>query len=194
MFDLLYKKYGINIVWWSSWIEPEILYVFEKYWAMWWDNILDVGCGYSKIAEKCIRKNKRYLWIDISSIPIDYNIKKFASNNISFLTSSIIDFQYEDRFDCIIDIGCLHCIDTSQHMAILLKYDKLLQSGGYICIRFFENNEETPLFFIDNVPIWWVSRQKILSFIKNKYTLIEEIKDTTQFDLCVRSTYILQKK
>ena len=193
-FDDLYKVYGLDIPWWHTWYDPEVAAFLHTYGSIIGNMILDVGCGYSRLADFCILHKKKYLWLDIAKSPIDYNKKYFQSTFVEFINGSIQDFSSEQQFSCIIDIWCLHCIPSGDHAFILSRYFEMLLPGWYIFLRYFSSSIESPLFHIDTVPIVGVMDKAIDNFIHlYDLSILHSEIDTVSFDLAARKSILLQK-
>ncbi len=193
-FDDLYKTYGLDIPWWYTGYDPEVAFFLHNYGSIIGDIILDVGCGYSRLADFCITNRKKYLWIDIAKTPIDYNKKYFQSSLVEFIHGSIQDFSWEQQFSCIVDVWCLHCIPTEDHSSILSRYFEILLPGWYIFLRYFSSPLDGTIFHIDTIPIVGITDKTIDVFIHsyNLSILYSEI-DADSFDLATRKTILLQK-
>lgn len=198
LFEHAYKKYGENIIWNSISIEDEIMFFLNKYGINISWTFFDVGCWYSKISNWCYLHSKKYFWIDISSIPIKFQEEINKENpNIVFkhINISLLDLD-EEMFGCILDIWCFHFLLPKEQKRILEKYHVALEKKWYIILRFFTNYTENnkPLFYFDNIPVWWSNYFFLYNFFKNlNYDILHIIKDSESFFLVDRITLILQK-
>lgn len=193
-FEDLYKTYALDIPWWYTWYDREVVFFLNKYGSIIGDSILDIGCWYSRLASFCIENKKKYVGIDIAKTPIEYNKTHFKSNFINFFHTSIQDFDWDHFFSCIIDIWCLHCISSDDHSSILSHYFDILLPGWYIFLRYFSSAIDEPIFYIDTVPIVGITETIINNFIieYSLSTIYSEI-DTISFDLAPRKSILLYK-
>ncbi len=193
-FNSLYENYRKDIPWGYVWHEEEIAIFLENYISQIGFHILDVWCWYSRLAEFFIKQEKDYTGIDIAQIPIHYNKIYFDSPFAHFYQTDIENFVSKIPFSCIIDIGCLHCIESIKQNQILTHYLDLLESNWYLFLRYFMNWNIPPLFYIEDTPIYWVEESIIQWFIEkyNLHVLFTKL-DTESFDLTTRKTLLLRK-
>ena len=201
-FDDLYERDWRKIVWNTNQIESEILFFINNYWSdlNWY--FLDVWCWYSKIPDWCVLNQKKYIWIDISTTLVEYQKRIYNLNyNINFHSIDILDFKInKSSVSCILDIWCFHFIPFNNQLWILDKYHQGLEKHGYIFIRFFTSknliniDNNLPLFYIENIPVWWADFVFIYNFfLEYEYEFVHIMKDTTNFIMADRLTLILKK-
>lgn len=194
-FSEIYTHYGREIPWGFYKFDTDVFDMFLRYRSLFWENWLDVWCGYSPWLGYIQENNIQYIGLDIVESVLFQNQIRFPNKNIQFILGDIrdIDFQ-KNTFSCIIDLWCLHCIPSNFHKDILAKYAQYTQPGGYIFIRFFQSDDQvTPLFYIDGVPIWWINRSQLLDSLREMFLLVEEYVDSNQFDITNRISLILKK-
>lgn len=94
---------------------------------------LDLGCGTGTNAITMARKGWQVTGIDFAPPAIRQARRKAAQKNLR------IDFQVGDitrlenvqgPFDYVLDIGCLHSLDQSQHADYVEGVKRLVKSGG----------------------------------------------------------------
>jgi 2-polyprenyl-3-methyl-5-hydroxy-6-metoxy-1,4-benzoquinol methylase len=104
--------------------------------------VLDIGCSQGIVEEILSREGKKIVGIDIEEEAIDYAKKSFAEadenyeENVTFLVSSIFDYESDQLFDCIILSEVMEHFSNSE--ALLRKARSLLAPEGriIICVPF----------------------------------------------------------
>lgn len=106
-------------------------------------NVLDVGVGNARHAIFFAQK-KFHVWgIDISKSAIKFakfHTNKFNLKNIKLEVGNVLNLPYQkNRFDIIIDSGCLHHLHSSQYKKYLDNIRKVLKPGGYVFLLTFSD-------------------------------------------------------
>ncbi|HUS87445.1 MAG TPA: class I SAM-dependent methyltransferase [Bacteroidales bacterium] len=93
----LQRCYEIAPVRVKQFLETEIAFVLNKISQN--DIVLDLGCGYGRVAIRLSEKAKKVVGIDISKDNIQL-AKKIAGNNVDyeFYTMDAIDLKFDDNF------------------------------------------------------------------------------------------------
>jgi len=87
----------------QQFLEAEIDFVLKKIKNN--DKILDLGCGYGRVAIRLVEKSKQVVGIDISKDNIHLANEIFKNENIQFYEMNAIDLFFEDdQFDMTICI------------------------------------------------------------------------------------------
>lgn len=171
-----YKKVWKWVSWWydkpDSHISDFLKYINAK------SNIsvLDVWCWFWKNASLFIDKNINYTWIDIWKYPIEEAKKLYK--NCEFIYWDIISHRFDwNKYDLIIDAGCIHVNHPNKLEKILDKYYEVGKDNWKVFIRIFKwNTESKPLFFInDFLPVWWYTKESFKSHIDLKKFNIDKI-------------------
>ena len=73
-------------------------------------SILDIGCGGGLLSEEFAKRGAKVVGIDISHEAIDWAMKYFSGNNISFLEADLVkEWPIQDKFDVVT------CFETIEH-------------------------------------------------------------------------------
>ncbi len=106
--------------------------------------ILDVGCGEGILQQRlCESRYSRYVGIDISEVAVKRAARRQNDKNI-FLTSSIEDFDTNEKFDVIIFSECLYYLQDP--LAMLEKYECFLEENGAFIISMYVSANTTKLW------------------------------------------------
>lgn len=120
------------------------------------DCILDAGCGVGDLTlEIACKAEKGYvIGIDSSDSMIEKCIETAQENNIknvNFLTLSVTDIIFEDKFDIIFSNSVLHWVkEIGKTLNVFLK---ALKPGGFIALQFPLLNSSHPLVYITRIVI-----------------------------------------
>lgn len=125
---------------------PSIIQGFLKLNAQ--AKVLDIGCGKG---DDCLYFSTfvaSVTGIDLIKIDEWDKISKH-SGNVSFYKSSIYDFDTFNKFDLIIDNGCMHHQLETQLISYLSAVINLLGPDGAFALSTFKNNEKQDYYDIN---------------------------------------------
>ena len=107
-------------------------------------NILDLGCGTSRIL-KFLKNDIQYVGVDISSKYVDYNRKKYPVH--SFVCSDICsDFALSDSFDVIFSEGVMVAFTDEQLLKLFEVICNLSMKNTKILLSDLNYKTEVSLF------------------------------------------------
>jgi len=100
--------------------------------------VLEIGCGNGDVAILCAKKGADVLALDVSGNMI-HNAKKLAEENqienVRFIQENIMDFNTDNKFDCVILCYFLNVLpDERSVIGLLEKIRPYLKPGGRIII------------------------------------------------------------
>lgn len=145
--------------------------------------ILDVWCWYWKNSSLFIGRWVNYIWIDIAKEAIEYSKKNI--NWWKFILWDIISYNFENKFDVIINAWCFHVNNKIDWEKILLKYKNLLSKNWVIFIRIFNSKikNENPIFVIDNeLPVWWYTKEELIEIFWKLFYIDKIILDNDYYE------------
>ncbi len=96
--------------------------------------ILEIGSGYGKNLD--LLNNNGYLFtegLEYSKNAYELSKKIINNNKYGDITKSGLKSEF---YDLVIDIGCLHCIDSDKVLA-LSEVNRILKQNGLIISRYF---------------------------------------------------------
>lgn len=146
--------------------------------------ILYIGAGYGK--NIWALREKKY---DISAI--EYSNKAVKRANAIFgkkviMSKDIIKYIEKDKYDVILDIGCLHSISKPERKKAVENIHKLLKKDGILISRIFKSREKdwlnrmpfkTNCFGLDNEEINELFKSFLINYkYNNKDYIIVEAK------------------
>lgn len=178
----LHKK---NVSWGFNKWDSHVKDFMDFYGVLDWKNkqVLDTWCWYWKNAIFFIEKWFFYTWIDIAKEPIDYARKSILGGN--FLLWDIISYNFNSKFNFIVDAWCFHVNNKLDWKKILLKYREILVDDWLIFIRIFksETKNEEPLFFVDNeLPVWWYTESELIVLVWDLFNIEKIILDKDYYE------------
>lgn len=135
-----YYKANFEEFTWNSNIPDEIVVdFFERFIKTNKDagvlKILDVGCSSGKNSLFLKKNNLNAQGIDISSFAIKHLEK--GLDNSKFYSGDFLIHDFDENFDIILDIGCLHMIDPADFKNYIKKVHSLLRRNGKYVLRVF---------------------------------------------------------
>jgi trans-aconitate 2-methyltransferase len=109
------------------------------------ERILDIGCGDGKLAAHIasLYPEISVVGIDNSSEMIDYARQHHILPNLRFMLMGAEDLSFNEEFDWIISISCLHWVPD--HVNLLVRIRKALKPGGRTFLQ-FGSRDDTSLF------------------------------------------------
>ena len=105
--------------------------------------IADFGCGPGLYSSRLAKCGARVTGIDFSERSIKYarNEAEQLGLSIEYINQNYLDYHTDDRFDVILMIMCDYCaLSPSQRMAMLTKFNSLLQPGGSVLLDVYSLN------------------------------------------------------
>lgn len=138
--------------------------------------ILDSGCADGKNSAYINSLGHTVYGIDVSKSVIN-RVSENVKGNFSVQDCKETSFT-NNKFDAIVDAGCLHVNEPFTHRAILEEYHRILKPKGYLNIRFFNNNKgnpSEPIFSVAGdelyMPVYGFAKPIIHSLISNLYSV-----------------------
>jgi len=93
-------------------------------------NILDIGCGTGRNSEYLNAQGHTVTGIDFCQEAVD--IANAIGSDVTYLVKDITSEAFTDTpVDCVIDLGCYHCLLPAQRQDYSDKLAASLVSGGY---------------------------------------------------------------
>lgn len=168
------------------------------------ERILDIGCGTGKTTNYCANliPEGSIVGLDLSSDMINFAKEEYkATSNLKFIEGSATNIPFENEFDVVFSMYCLHWIEDQQK--VIDQIAKSLKSGGqallYIPCRgaLLDNFEKCTASIVEKKPNWkkhtsyyyfiqpssvWLRWIKDQGFQVKKHQVIEQKKifDTLQ--------------
>ncbi|MFC2112679.1 class I SAM-dependent methyltransferase [Bacteroidota bacterium] len=162
--------------------------------------IADFGCGPGLYSSRLAKYGARVTGIDFSERSIKYAHDKAEQLGLSieYINQNYLDYRTDDRFDVILMIMCDYCaLSPSQRMAILTKFNSILQPGGSILLdvyslNAFNEREEANSYEVNMLNGFW-SNDKYYGFLNtfkydsekvvlDKYTILETERTRTVYN------------
>ena len=106
-------------------------------------SVLDIGCGNARNAIAFAKKGYQAYGIEISTEALKLAEKHLKLRNVpvDLENGSVFNLPYPDnRFDVILDFGCLHHFRKSQWRLYLKNILRVLKNGGYYYLYCFSIN------------------------------------------------------
>lgn len=181
--DELYK-YPYLVPWNLVERERDVLALVEKYVDK-SKNILEIGSGYGK--NLLLLKEHGYdnvQGIENSRNAYEISKQKIDNNTLGDITKT----NYNDsKFDAIIDIGCLHCIDHKYQEKAVKEVLRILKKDGLLISRYFLPKDKK---WLDRYPV------KVTSFGSNYEELVKLFKNFNIIESCIENecVYIVGRK
>ena len=152
--------------------------------------ILEIGSGYGKnlmLLDNIGYKNVTGIEYSKNACNIANN---FKYNKIHNKYGSILKSPFKDnQFDAIIDIGCLHCIDSNNKKEAIEEIKRILKKNGVLISRYFLPKDES---WISKYPVkikkFGNTREEIENYL-NQYFNIEKIFEENQCVYIVGRVY-----
>jgi ubiquinone/menaquinone biosynthesis C-methylase UbiE len=112
-------------------------------------SILEIGSGTGLLAGALHQKfpKSTYLGIELSQWMIDQTIQLWLPSSYEFVQGDFIEYEFDNKFECIISSSVLHFMDTE--LAIQKMYDLLLPWWTAIILDWCNDGLFKP---ID----WWI--------------------------------------
>lgn len=136
-------------------------------------SVIDIGCGHGKNTRCFVERNFETCGIDISETAIEHCRNRIKRAQFVCADITKIDPLLLGTFNVLIDAGCLHVNPKKLHHIIIKKYKKLVRTNGKIFIRIFNNpsNAETPLFHVEDLPVYGYSRAALVNFFSDIFVV-----------------------
>lgn len=176
----------IDVPW--NFVPTEIEEILSKFSSRLLKNkkILYIGAGYGKNIWAISAKKYDIEAIEFSGIAVK-RANKFLGSNV-VIQGDLLNFKaVSKRYDVVIDIGCLHCIDKSKQRKAVDKIYESMKVGGILVSRIFKPKDAVWLkkmpfkakeFGLAKNDIFCLFDDKFIVKIKyeNKYYFIIELK------------------
>lgn len=147
------------------------------------DNILDVGCSSGDfIFNLNFVKNNNYYGIDIDKSGIEVASINNHHENIQFISTDLLDFDSDIKFDAIIFRGTFQYLSNSFEEYIL-KCKKLLASDGKIFIFSLPNSDSFIYKLLGEKWHLYNANEHKLIFNKDSLEYLSEKYNFELFDL-----------
>lgn len=144
---------------------------------------LDIGCGTGmKSVYLALNDFDKVIGIDISPKAIHYAKQNAIQNNVSskieFITSDILKYKKNDKFDFILDWALVHCLDNIAAKRYAEIVTKITKKDGLFLVRSFSNKDSSKEFFIEklndiNEKVYFYSENDLLHLFSN-FTLVNK--------------------
>jgi 2-polyprenyl-3-methyl-5-hydroxy-6-metoxy-1,4-benzoquinol methylase len=124
-----------------SWHREEIPIFLEKIAALLdgKGNALDIGCGTGIFAVFMAQKGLSVTALDFVSRALDFAGRRADKSgvNINFIQADIMEWKSSEKFDLVLDSGCLHSIKGQDLTRYKQQILNLLSPGGsYLLVHF----------------------------------------------------------
>jgi len=165
-------------------------------------SLLDIGCGNGKNTVFFSKKGFNSLGIDFSKEAI--KICKQKDSDANFKVADILDFKPEEKFDIVIDCGCLHHIRRSFWNEYRKTILNSLKIGGFYYIHGIadsKGNKKLPKhpdkrnWIINNEGHYttFINKKDINNLLGKNFEIIEEnnYMQKSKFEIV---SFIVQRK
>ena len=162
--------------------------------------IADFGCGPGLYSSRLAKCGARVTGIDFSERSIKYarDEAEQLGLSIEYINQNYLDYRTDDHFDVILMIMCDYCaLSPSQRMAMLTKFNSLLQPGGSVLLDVYSLNAfnqrvEANSYAVNMLNGFW-SEDKYYGFLNtfkydsekvvlDKYTILEAERKRTVYN------------
>jgi len=97
---------------------------------------LDLGCGYGRSSIFLAAHGWSVVGVDFVPLAVERATKRAVDaglgNEVSFYTADVTDLSFlDDRFDLVVDVGCMHSLDHDGFLNYRAGVVRLLKIGGY---------------------------------------------------------------
>ena len=101
------------------------------------DVVLDVGTGYGRNVYSLMESGMDVYGFDISPTAIRI-ARQITGLDEKLTVCTITATPYEDnKFDAILDVGCLHCLSSETLRNALTEMNRILKPGGHFISKFY---------------------------------------------------------
>ena len=188
----IYQKKEIDGVSWYQKIPSESLQLIKKYSISNSDNIIDVGCGKSFLADNLLELNYTNIsLVDISSNALKEVKHRLQNKSLNFIETDILKFNSNDKYDIWHDRAVFHFITDHEGIEKYISLcNEYINKEGVLIIGTFA--EDGPLK-CSGLEIKRYSVDQISGLFEENFELVESFKmlhktpfDTEQsFSFCV---------
>ena len=113
-------------------IHQRNLYVINQFKNFKLDSLIDVGCGVGDLSYEISKIGKKSIGIDFSKNMIRLAKKKYKRKNLSFIHSSIFDYNFEFAADCISANGFIEYLSIKDIKKFFRIANKNLKKNRYL--------------------------------------------------------------
>lgn len=100
--------------------------------------VLDLGCGFGKNSTFMEESGFQVFGVDISEAAVA-RCRELVKHPRRFVVGSATALPWAaDEFDCVVDVGCLHCLDAEARRLAVEETWRVLRPGGVIYSRTFK--------------------------------------------------------
>jgi SAM-dependent methyltransferase len=111
--------------------------------------VLDIGAGFGRNALPLEKHGYEVYGIDISPTAVQ-RCRQFVRKPQNFTVGEVTALPFQAHFfDFVIDVGCLHFLQTEQLSTALLEIKRVLKTGGILYSRIFKPR---PQEWLDRQP------------------------------------------
>lgn len=134
--------------------------------------VLEIGVGTGRIAQKVIPYVKKFTGIDISIKTIEKAKEHLKGDNVELICNDFIDFKFTKKYDVIYSsLTFMHFQDKT---IVLKKIKSLLKNNGIFVLSIDKNQEEYINMGIRKLKIYPSTKEEIInSFNFAKIILID---------------------
>lgn len=122
----------------KQFLEAEIEYTLWKIRST--DRVLDLGCGYGRVAERLATKSKEIIGIDISKDNIELANQLFARENASYLQMNANNLKFDDNtFDITLCLQNGISAFKLEPLALIRESLRVTKKGGLLLISTYSD-------------------------------------------------------
>lgn len=99
--------------------------------------VLDIGCAWGYLTRQVASYGFQVKGIDLSAVAIEEAIKNNEGTGMdcTFEQHNFLDFCSDERFDIVLDRGCLCVLNEEEEPVYFKKLKSILNSGGYFILK-----------------------------------------------------------
>jgi len=144
-------------------------------------NVLEIGVGTGRLAQKICCKCNSFTGIDFSSKTINQakeNLKNF--NNINLICADFLEYNFDFKFDIIYSSLTFLHIKNQDKAIFIQKISDLLNENGRFILSIDKNQQKEIIYNNRKIPVFPDNPNKTEKFILNAGLIIEN-KFETEF-------------
>jgi len=193
--EKIYETKTIDGVSWYEKTPHQSVKLIQKYSDKNSDKIIDIGCGKSFLADNLLKLNyENITLVDISLNALSELKSRLKNDNLNFIETDILNFNYENGYDIWHDRAVFHFITDNKEINKYLKIcNKHINKGGILIIGTFA--EDGPLK-CSGLEIKRYSIENLIKLFRENFEFIEGFKKLhrTPFDTQQSFTFCVFKK
>jgi 2-polyprenyl-3-methyl-5-hydroxy-6-metoxy-1,4-benzoquinol methylase len=95
--------------------------------------VLELGCGVGRFSRQLAQQGLQVTGVDFSKVAIEKAKNRVAQDDLKpeFLVGDVTQLDFlKGPYDFSFDVGCFHCLNSSQQKLYALEVFRLLKPGG----------------------------------------------------------------